>query len=250
MDRRILVFTVHKAASLGVYDVMRRIARIERWPLYSANLQEATLVEPVEPGDADFYRQLKGKTGLVGPVRMPVALDAEMVSDDCFILHLRDPRDVLVSMYYSWSYSHPGIDESLRERRRKMGVDKFVLENSAQLKKKYELYISDFLTLPQTTFLKYETFVLNRTQWLEDFLSAIGLDPNSWRYRIMAWRNPAAKIRKENIHAHIRKAVPGDYREKLSPETSKALTSEWKDILRTLGYERDDDSRPAAPPDV
>lgn len=236
MDHRVIVFTVHKAASLGVYDVMRRVARIERWPLYSANLEQANLIEPNEPGDTEFYRQLDGKAGLIGPVRMPVTLSPEAREHDRFILHLRDPRDVLVSMYYSFTFSHPGIDESLRKQRREMGVNTFSLRHSAQLKRRYELYIRDILPLPRTTFLKYETFVLNRSKWLGEFLSAIGVNPKAWRYRLMALNNPAAKIRRENIHAHIRKASPGDYLEKLTDETKNALTEEWRDILQALDY--------------
>ncbi|WP_425410201.1 hypothetical protein [Hyphococcus sp.] len=236
MDHRIVVFTVHKAASLGVYDVMRRVAMLEKWPLYSANLQNANLIEPVRARDREFYQQLEGKKGLVGPVRMPVALDAETIKNDRFILHLRDPRDVLVSMFYSFSFSHPGVDESLREERRQMGVNKFALENSAQLKRKYELYIRDVLPLPRTTFLKYETFVRNRPEWMRAFLTALELNPKSWRYRLMGWRNPAAKVREENIHAHIRKAAPGDYLEKLTDETRAALNTDWEPILTKLDY--------------
>lgn len=237
MDRRVLVFTVHKAASLGVYDVMRRVAHIERWPLHSANLAEANLVEPREPGDAEFYKQLEDKSGLVGPVRMPVAIDPEATANDRFILHLRDPRDVLVSMYYSYTFSHPGVDETLRQRRREMGVNAFALRQSADLKRKYELYIRDFLSLPQTTLLKYETFVLDRSKWLHAFLAASGANPKRLRYAVMAWRNPAARVKSENIHAHIRKAAPGDHLEKLTAETRAKLLDDWRDILTALQYE-------------
>lgn len=236
MDHRVLVFTVHKAASLGVYEVMRRVARIERWPLHSANLEHANLTEPVEPGDVNFFRQMEGKSGLAGPVRMPVTLDPSQIANDCIILHLRDPRDVLVSMYYSWTYSHPGVDEDLRQGWRKKGIDAFVLRQSADLKQKYELYVQHFLPLPQTTLLKYEMFVLDKPAWLRKFLAAAGANPNRLRYKMLAWRNPAAKVKSENVHAHIRKAAPGDYLEKLGVETRTALTREWKEILEVLNY--------------
>ena len=237
MDHRVFVFTVHKAASLGVYDVMRTIARKEGWPLHSANLQRATLVEPVEPGDADFCDQLAGKTGLVGPVRMPVKLGDGGFERDRFILHLRDPRDVLVSMFFSWSYSHPGVSDAYREELREKGVNSFVRNNSSILKTKYELYVRDFLPLPRTSLLRYEDFVLDRPRWLEQFLAAAGIDDGLRRYGRLAKKNPAEKVQAEDVNAHIRKATPGDYRVKLDIETISMLNDNWRDILGALNYD-------------
>lgn len=239
MDHRVFVFTVHKAASLGVSEVMRVIARKEGWPFHSANLKRATLVEPAKPGDPDFCRQLEGKTGLVGPVRMPVEINGDGFERDRFILHLRDPRDVLVSMFYSWSYSHPGINDAYREELRAKGVNEFAVHNSPALKTKYELYVRDLLSMPRINLLRYEDFVLDRPRWLEQFLNAAGVEDGLRRYGRLAKKNPAEKVQVEDINAHIRKATPGDYREKLAPETIAMLDNEWDDILRALEYSVD-----------
>ncbi len=235
MDKRILVFTVHKAASLGVSDVMRRTAKKQGWAFHSANLKKASLIEPKVPGDVDFFAQLDGKTGLVGPIRMPVAL-AGKAPGDKLILHLRDPRDVLVSMFFSWSYSHPGVDEDLRARLREKGLDEFVLRESAALKEKYALYVRDYLSLPETVVLKYEDFVLDRPAWLGAFLRACDIDPTQRFYVRLGKDNPAAKVREEDKFSHIRKAAPGDHKEKLKDETIAALNREWGDLLKALNY--------------
>jgi hypothetical protein len=236
MDHRLIVFTVHKAASLGVYDVMRRVAKREGWPLHSANLKAANLTEPETPGDPAFYAQIADKTGLVGPVRMPVMLPESGAEDDRYILHLRDPRDVLVSMFFSWSYSHPGVNDAYREQLRERGVNDFVLRESAALHVKYAFYVSGYLSLPQTTLLKYEDFVGNRPLWLRAFLDAAGLDSNQGYYKRMARQNPAAKVRKEDVYAHIRKAEPGDYLGKLDMDTIATLNRQWRGILTALDY--------------
>ena len=235
MDRRILVFTVHKAASLGLHDVLHRIAKKEKWPLHSPNMKKATLIEPNEPGEAGFFDQLEGKTGLAGPIRMPVALDKKAESDK-LIMHLRDPRDVLVSMFYSWSYSHPGVDEGLRERLIERGLEEFVRRESVGLKKKYDLYVRDYLSLPGTVLLKYEDFVLDRPSWLNALLRACDIDPDKRYYQRLAKDNPAAKVRQEDKYSHIRKAAPGDHREKLESETIAKLNDDWAEILGALGY--------------
>lgn len=236
MDHRVFVFTVHKAASLGVYDVMRHVAKKEGWPLHSANLRHPNLVEPEAPGDKAFLEQVSGQTGLVGPVRMPVALDEQSQTRDRIILHLRDPRDVLVSMFYSWSYSHPGVDDTYREEIRRKGVDVFARHNSGPLKQKYDLYVRDYLPLPKARLLRYEDFVLDRPRWLETFLEAAGVADGMKRYGRLAKKNPADNVQEENVHAHIRKAAPGDHKEKLSEETIGWLNEEWRDLLAVLDY--------------
>lgn len=235
MDHRILVFTVHKAASLGVHEVLSRIAKKEKWPLYSPNLKTPNLIEPKEPGDAAFFDQLDGKTGLVGPIRMPVSLKTK-AADDKLVLHLRDPRDVLVSMFYSWSYSHPGVNEEYRAGLIERGLDDFVRRESARLKEKYALYARDYFSLPGTVLLKYEDFVLDRPVWLKALLSACGADPEQRYYEKLAKDNPAARLRKEDKFSHIRKAAPGDHEEKLEGETIAMLNRDWADLLKALGY--------------
>ncbi|MEX6633483.1 sulfotransferase domain-containing protein [Hyphococcus lacteus] len=237
MEHRALIFTVHKAASLGVYDVMRRIARKEGWPLHSANIRTPNLQEPEKPGDENFYHQLGGKTGLVGPVRYPVLIPDDARASDRFILHLRDPRDVLVSMFFSYVYSHPGVDEEWRQRQIERGVDEFVRSESKSLIKRYDLYANEYLSLPNLTFLRYEEFIADRPSWLEKLLNGLGVKDGLKRYRRLANDNPAAKVKREDKTRHIRKATPGDFREKLSPETIARLNSDWSDILKTLGYE-------------
>ena len=45
------------------------------------------------------------------------------------------------------------------------------------------------------------------------------------------------EIKKENIHAHKRKIVPGDYREKLATETIAKLNAIFAENLQKYGYE-------------
>jgi len=236
MKSRFILFTVHKAASLGVHDILRRIASKERWDFYSPNLKTPNLTEPAGTGDADFHRQLAGKSGLIGPVRMPVFLPDAMKAADRFALHLRDPRDVLVSMYYSWSYSHPGVSGAVRERYREMGVDQCALFESPQLMEKYSYYMREILPLPRTTLLRYEDFVLDRERWLHQLLGALGLGGKHGSYKPLARDNPAANLKGEDKTRHLRKALPGDFREKLAPATIDQLNEQWGDILGALDY--------------
>ncbi len=236
MKNRFVLFTVHKAGSLGVHEVLRRIARKQGWDFYSPNLKRPNLIEAAKTGDPDFYRQLLGVSGIIGPVRLPVAVPAAAKETDRFIVHLRDPRDVLVSMYYSWSYSHPGVDPAVRERYRDMGVDRCALFESAQLLEKYQYYMREILPISSTTLLRYEDFVLDRERWLGGLLTALGIADQARRFRRLSLDNPAAAIKTEDKTRHIRKAAPGDYREKLAADTLDQLNMQWREVLKALDY--------------
>jgi len=235
MNQQLIVFTVHKAASLGVHEVLR-IAKREKWDFYSPNLKTPNITEPSSVGDEAFHEQFKNRTGLFGPIRGPFQMTEEMKQTARCCVHLRDPRDVLVSMYFSWSYSHPGVDEEVRSRYREMGVDRAALFESAQLLEKYQYYLHHLLSLENTALLRYEDFILNRAQWLQQLLNALGIGHHIKHYGRLAKENPAEKITTEDKRRHIRKALPGDFREKLNAETIAQLNRHWADVLKALNY--------------
>ena len=139
-------------------------------------------------------------------------------------------------MFYSWAYSHPGVKDVTREKHRQVGIDAFVLGEAAALKEKYSSYIDDFLPLPQATLLRYEDFVCDRPVWLRSFLESAGADPGRRRYEKLAQANRAAEVTQEDVNAHIRKAAPGDHREKLQRETIDKLNVDFGDVLTALEY--------------
>jgi hypothetical protein len=65
----------------------------------------------------------------LGPIRFFVPTKA--LGKASVILHLRDPRDVLVSMFYSYCYMHAGEIEAQTGYRKEVaeaGIDRFVLD--------------------------------------------------------------------------------------------------------------------------
>jgi hypothetical protein len=95
--------------------------------------------------------------------------------------------------------------------------------------------------------------VLDFSSWLRKFLAGLQLDDAEGAYDFVRSRieiqNDVTKsvsgghpktIRsvREDVSSHRRKATPGDYKEKLTPETISKLNLRFGEVLDVLGYSR------------
>ncbi len=101
--RNIIAYTTHKAGSMVLHRVLKDICELNRLRYYSPNESKTQLpFERMFAGE-DFIAK---KRGCFGPIRFFVPTKA--LDEASIILHLRDPRDVLVSMFFSYCYMHAG----------------------------------------------------------------------------------------------------------------------------------------------
>jgi len=154
------------------------------------------------------------------------------------VLVLRDPRDVLTSLYFSTAYSHAIITEKLiRERQEALGmsIEDYVLANKDLYKKIYAGYCDTLLRQPGVLFLKYEDMVDDFPAWLMRLAAHVGLDDQA---EVIAALIAEADftVKKEDPYAHRRQAKPGDHRNKLGPETVAVLDETFEAILNQLNY--------------
>jgi len=161
------------------------------------------------------------------------------------ILLLRDPRDMLVSHYFSMRSSHadPGkvlttSRESLprRDRARLMSVDEYALDLASYYVRQLARYI-DVLEANRDSFtvFRYEDVIFDKRTWVMDICNALGWDvPERARDRI-ADKNDVVP-RAENEAKHIRQVSPGDGMRKLQPKTIKKLNALFEPQLVYFGY--------------
>jgi hypothetical protein len=236
----IVIFTVHKAASMVLHNLLMQVTVVARINYYSPNLPETPFFFPppkhnYDPGSATHLARL---SGCIGPIRRPI----DITNPDQYriILHLRDPRDVLTSLFFSHCYSHFGWENREREREEwiKAGIDKFVLDKSLDYAERYDAYCNNLLGKPNVTFVTYEEMVRSFETWLQKFLAPFSLSANENITRILVsqYRHEFA-VSSEDIARHKRKVVPGDHREKLRPETIHALNQKFCRSLEKLGYQ-------------
>ncbi len=178
---------------------------------------------------------------------LPTCLqDTAPFSNSRKVLLVRDPRDALVSEYFSNAYSHAlpdGADEDggarrnlLAQRQKALAtpIDDYVKSRAPLMRRtflEYRSVWSDAATLG----LRYERIIFEKPKLVSDIAghfrwacSASDVAEIIERVDVM----PVA----ENPTAFIRKVTPGDHTEKLSPETIDFLNAELRDVLDLYGY--------------
>jgi len=257
LDKKVIVFTTHKAGSMVLHRVLRDICEKNNVAYYSPNQSGAHKM----PFDRIFNGEdfIAARHGYFGPLRFFVP-SAALASAN-IIVHLRDPRDVLTSMFFSYCFMHPGEIEANTGYRKEVaeaGIDKFVLDMSDEnfsrytgdygtgspysryignVQDRYITYLREIIGKPNAVVISYEEMVLDFRSWLRRFLAVFELPDTDETYRFVTSRHAeTVKPAGEDIWSHKRKVTPGDYKEKLKPETISELNVRFSEVLDALGY--------------
>jgi Sulfotransferase domain len=162
------------------------------------------------------------------------------------ILMMRDPRDVLVSEYYSIAYSHKVPDprgdkyEHFMNRRKtaqSMTIDEFVLWDSDRIYSTLQRYKTLLIdSYPHTYVTTYEKMTADFQDWLNGLLDNCQLAIPDHLRRSLMEESDRLRPKEENIHKHRRKGKAQDYKEKLKTETIDQLNAKFAFFLEAFGY--------------
>lgn len=256
--RDIVVFTLHKSASMFIHRQCELLCNLAGIAYHSPNVAGSGLDARRLLTDREVWRK---HHGCVAPVRFFVEIP-QLESYEV-ILHLRDPRDVLVSMFYSYCYIHPGEiapNTGYRRAAADRGIDTFVLDQATTggrhypgdygtgghvqdlvgpLPDRYRAYMDRLLGKPNVTLVKYEQMVADYGGWLKDFIRPFPLnDPRQVIEQLVAQAPSLFPRRSVDALHHVRHVTPGDYKSKLRPDTIGQLDEIFSDVLDALGYRK------------
>ena len=174
------------------------------------------------------------------------------------ILLVRDPRDALVSEYFSNAYSHSvpqdavenGRDPrqsgapggaahdmlALRRDALRTSIEAYVLRQAPALNRtflEYEHAAAD----PYTRIFRYESVILAKRQWLADIASHFGWPAphDEFLDGMMGWADIVPED--EQPDRFIRRVRPGDHKTKLSPSVVASLNDILAPAMRIFGYQ-------------
>lgn len=247
MMKKVLVYTLHKAASMFIHKLNAEIATF--LGVNSCSINGDHFADEIRRNSWKTVIATHDECAVFGPIRMGEALPnlPDAPDEHSIVFHARDPRDVITSLFFSSVYSHPIIKDVFDpgELQRKQwladGIDNFVLSYTQAWKKRYESVIELHRSLPHCNLVKYEDMVLNYDRWLMQYLMSFKhLTPQGDIRLLFAHCfnkfKDEFKIVAENVNRHKRKMVPGDYKEKLAPKTIAALNTAFGPTLEYFNY--------------
>ena len=246
----ILHLSLNRSASQWVKSVLRRCAEPEgivhvRWNEMAFSSEYPYLDKL---GSVENYEQIFHKEGYLYSAFGGYPAGIPELEKFKVVLVVRDPRDILVSKYFSKRDSHGAPPpesnkrgEFLRDRRAVMEkpIDEFVLERSDKILAYYNRYINELLSRHMDVYVtRYEDMVSDVETWLDQLLAYVELSPSQELRKEIIEEALSIQSKEEDKMAHNRKGRPGDHREKLQPATVKELNDVFDHVLDRFGYDK------------
>jgi hypothetical protein len=239
---RTIIFVPHRSGSMNVYRICSELAQVVGARLFSPNNDSDPI--PLRRFCENSMKELE-QPGVYGPIRCYV--DIPRIEKARIAIQLRDPRDVLVSMFFSYCYSHGGEipgDTGYRREVAQRGIDEFVLNlataeaypyrgdygtgghvwnYAGNIRKRFEKLLAVLEDYPNLAVgLSYANMVTNFDAWLHSLAGQFGIsDPQLLDAVKQKFGNVSDKS--EDKFAHRRQMKPGDHRDKLRPLTIQQL---------------------------
>ncbi|MEZ5958387.1 MAG: sulfotransferase domain-containing protein [Hyphomonadaceae bacterium] len=235
-------FAYAKSGSVLLDSLIRDIVAAGGAP--SFNLSEQLFAQGHSTKDARFaWKSLFAERGVVHygfrnypPYELPIR------DENPLVLLVRDPRDMLVSMYFSAAKSHGlpaqgphrGELERAREEASLLSVDEYCLA-----------HINDYLVafehnrrhgLDRAMVFRYEEIIFKKRDFVANLSQIMGVSLYPEEVDRIAQAHDLIPAQ-EDVNAHIRNVHPGDHRNKLRPSTIDALNEAFVGFMSAYGYE-------------
>jgi hypothetical protein len=241
-------FSLHKAGSTLLYNILRELSRFVGLTYYSIpdHLFQENVGNIHRPCDIDQpFRQIGF---CYGGFREFPAFPVPFLDSARIAFLVRDPLDMITSLYFSMRYSHSlpppsanaGDREELlsaRSRLEHVDIDAFALESAYDYVRKFEGYIAQgFHWRTNVATYRYEDVIFKKRMWIDHLCSWFGWDvPSDFKDGVAAQFDIV--VEGERPDQHIRQVKPGNHRSHLRKETIDAIHEVLAGPLRMYGYE-------------
>ena len=269
----VFFYTFHKcASSLFAGFVLPRVDG-----LTSVNYAAQIFRGEIDESSARERIMFHPSGQLYGPLRLsanPSSRARALLIDHCAtedfvreriaVFLVRDPRDILVSAYYSFGFTHPWSPDPViraqQEIRRAaisaQTIDEYACANAPLLAQQFALAGRLRHACSRSVLLRYEDMIHDWPVFEEALQRHLRLAPSAFRggTRIRQWLRalqrhlrlaPSALMemraritprQTEDTSAHQRSGATGSHARKLTPETVQVLDGIFEGALSDLGY--------------
>jgi Sulfotransferase domain len=170
-------------------------------------------------------------------------------TDSKYFLVFRDPRDILVSGYYSMKFSHsvlPGIAEE-RQELESIGLEEGMLRTMDTLvQPSVEIAVSWAKT--GVDWIRYEDLLQHDVKLLTQALlvdCGLPLKESVVKDAVLASRFEkiagGRKPGQEDVKSHYRKGIAGDWKNQFTPKIKDIFKERFGEVLKICGYEKNSD---------
>jgi hypothetical protein len=173
----------------------------------------------------------------------PSEFDIPIISQCQSTLIVRDPRDLLVSLYYSMRYSHTepregASNSEIFERARRFAkdrdIDSYVWNAIPTIHAMFSSY-ARILDLPSLKIFRYENVIYRKREWVAEIC-----DHFRWSVKKSARDSIADAFdvfpEQEERNSHVRQVHPGNYKNQLQDATIRRIEAAFAEEMRIFGY--------------
>lgn len=240
----VIFFTTHKAASNFTDEILKQIEKNTEYILFDYGALVGSLADKLNIKD-DFENYLNKNSEFLfsqngeiyGPQRRP--LNFPNIDNYKKIFFLRDPRDVLVSAYYSFGYSHVEPDsknllENFNKNRKLIqdqSIDEYVLKEVKNwiIPMYLEYKVLRESSKKECLYIKYNDFVDNTESIIDNIFKFFDFKNEELIKSLSIDANPVSNT--ENNEKHKRSGKNYQWKTHLTGRTQDQLNKELNEVL-------------------
>lgn len=247
----IMFYTMHKCASTFIAGLLEAMGKHSPYLHldYTQALWDLGDKVPLESSYEAFFEEhaaalFRPRGELYGPIRRPIRFAGQGAYKSLFFL--RDPRDAVISNFYSFAYTHrlpnnQANRESFlvyRDRVRNQGIDAYCLQYANQwMIKMFGAYKDVYDICDDKMYISYDDFAENPPDFIKRVCAYFEISlPDD----VAATLAESAAPQREGapVLEHKRSGKSGQYMDELRPETVTQLNEMLAPVLDAWGFAR------------
>jgi len=240
----VFAFSLAKAGSTLLFNLLRGLAPSAGSVFFSLDdlmFKQGHALPVAWPGAARLFRPrgycYGGYRGLPRHAIPPL-------NDSRVLLLVRDPRDMIVSQYYSFRESHTvpadaGPDHPMalaRAAASQQTLAQFAVSSAQRYARRFEAYLAlGFPWRSNVAVHRYEDVIFRKADWVDDIC-----DWYQWRIPAETRQRVVARFdivpEAADPTRHIRQVHPGNHRTEMDARTIRQVETILDDAMAAFGY--------------